>query len=304
MNRHSAPPTLRDEAIDRINEHFYTADDGPAAYFRSRLELLLIGTQSREAQELRYGRLRLPSTDSLDDRFAHIEAIALLHQLTEATWSHLFAHEAPVICPAIYLAELSTQHWRKRVEQVLGAPDGALTLVRAALTGPDSVMSADDAERLDDRLPTAARLLAATARRYLGEGRLYNAIKHGAAADTTRSQISVEIDQDLELAHAGTWLSVLERAPADKARWRHVQVSTSVDQDLLLILCLIGVLGSVWQVAKARRGYDQGDVHLQLPTSERLDQALQAESGRIHKFVLDDLYAVNGTGTITVVCHA
>ncbi len=101
---------LSDQELSKVDAEFLGGGRPPGRHFRSRLRLLMkaLDPAADMRQPVTYGRLTVVAEEDDDEVFVHLEAVILLHQLAEATWSLLFAAGPDVRSPSLFLAQLRT----------------------------------------------------------------------------------------------------------------------------------------------------------------------------------------------------
>lgn len=254
---------LTEEQFPLLNEQFYTSH--PAAYFRKRLQLLILAAGAADeiaqllARGVRYEKLiaQLDPTDGQREHqaFLSTEAEILLHHASEALLRLYFAHAGLPPCPWLECARLySVSRFKKRVAKLHATrltPDERDDLARVFI---GIVPDQPDAEPTK-AVSTIERLLRIIARRLLDDGHLYNSAKHGLtviAADT-----SLSFGDETGAPRVGsygpsvTYLEVPEK-PDEPKRWHMTTRWVSARQAMWLTCLVISEMASLWSVAKCR----------------------------------------------------
>jgi len=313
------PPAMSVAALARADDEFLRGRP-PGQHFRHRLRLLMQALEQDASQPVTQGRLTLLPEDDEPHVFVHLEAVPLLHQAAEAAWSLLYAVGPGVSSPSLYLAQLTTQQLKSRIDAARAEPDALDSLIRHALLLDPSASHADPGYREsgEQRLPAVRRLLRLAAARLDDDRRINNAIKHGFAVTAPRAEIGFSLtdprsapdqDPDLELGRAAIWLSVLEKHPkADRdgtKRWRRsLTALDDLDQEFWLILMLTYVLDALRACARARRHtHDGPPLSLRLPTDSDIDNLNDRPANLIRRITFDDLYT-DREGIITMTGYA
>lgn len=301
-----------DEArVERVEGEFFASGRSPGGHFRWRLRLLMsTAAASREHGTTRegpvsYGRLTVPPEDdggSGELEFVQLEMVALAHQLAEAAWSLLLAAGSGVRSPSVFLAGLTTQELDRRVAEAVAVSAVLDGLLRDALLVDEPEAAGGYADGMGAGVAAAGRLLRLAAFRLRDDRRLYNAIKHGFAVAAPREDISFTVGglpgavgrdaQEVEMARAGIWLTVLERRRQEDGSRRWAVVKTALDdldQEFWFVQMLTFVLDAIWGCAGARHGHTT-EVRVRLPTGQDVDR-LQTDGFLMRRVVFDDLYA-------------
>lgn len=307
-----------DEArVDRVDAEFFASGRSPGGHFRRRLRLLMAeaGDGAGAPGPVTFGRLTVPPEDDSGGRteFVQLESVALVHQLAEAVWSMLLASGPGVRSPSVFLAGLSTEGLTSRVAEATADARLMNGLLRHALLVDDPEAAGDYVDEMAPRLAAAGRLLRLAAFRLRDDRRLYNAIKHGFAVAAVREEISIAVGgvpgatgedaEEMGVARAGIWLTVLERRKDASGRWRWAVVKTALDdldREFWLVQMLTFVLDALWDCARARHGHP-GEVRVRLPTEQDVDR-LGTEGFLLRRASFDDLY-VDRQGQVSVTLY-
>ncbi len=243
-----------------LNRRFYGGN--PAAYFRSRLHLLLLAAgRSEELDRLmvegvQYGKLRAhiqPAIDAQDDEhellaYVVTDAEVLLHHSCEALFRLLFAHAGRPPCPWLEAARLrSFAEFKRRLAQFTELPTSTENVENVA-----RVFLGRGLEAGNDELAKAAaeisRQLAVLAGHLLSEGNLYNSAKHGLAvvAGTVAFGLDAK-DGSLLIEGEGPAVDYLE---VKSDHWHTTTRFVNITKVLLLINLAVRYIDTIWTVAR------------------------------------------------------
>lgn len=260
-----------------MNEDFYRLE--PVTYFLFRLRnLLLSASHGLEMVQLLEQGVHVgvfsmsvegeAVSDQLDeeqkedqDAFVTLETEVLLHHVSETLLRLYLAHENSPPCPWISISrERSPRRFKKRVSGLLDrlhTPEGEDGLVRLLLGPADRAAFSNPSfsEREWRELIDNSRLWLSWFARYILDGDVYNAAKHGLAVHSKRSGTKVAIDGKDLMEAAGPALEFLHSVRLDGEEDRKWQRTTKwVHWDRLFgaihIACQL--IERLWTVARWR----------------------------------------------------
>lgn len=279
---------LAEEQFSVLNEQFYTSH--PAAYFRKRLQLLILSAGAADeiaqllARGVRYEKLiaQLDPTDGPREHqaFLSTESEVLLHHASEALLRLYFAHAGVPPCPWLECARLrSFSTFKARVAKLRSTrltPDERDDLARVFIGITPDQLNAEATKAIN----TIERLLRTVAARLLDEGNFYNSAKHGLTVIAANMSLSIS-DDETGNPVAGSrgpsvaYLEVREK-PNESKRWQITTRWVSSRQAMWLTCLVISEMASLWSVAKCRyAGVDISGV--EVITDEALNAVLTGE---------------------------
>jgi hypothetical protein len=281
-------PDPNDDVAARIkglNVDFYRLD--PVNYFLFRLRNLLLAAGRGlelermliEGVEVGVFAMSVPEgskVESLDEEqkdeqhaFVTLETEVLLHHVSETLLRLYLTHEHRPPCPWISLSrERSPRRFKNKVlglVERLQTPEGEESLAQVLLGNTDRTVFGNSAPSDEEwtELIDNTRLWLSWFARYMLDGDVYNAAKHGLGVYPRRTGVTVEIDGK-ELARAsGPSLEFLQSVRLEGEQGREWRRTTKwVHWDRLFGAIHIGcqLIDRLWTVAR----YQYGE-------SERLD---------------------------------
>lgn len=246
-------------SYQELNHRLYSSD--PADYFRRRLQSVRREVQHVEAaratpfDEVRRGTEAsgpgAASDHELRDRYVAIESLVLLHQVAETVVRWHLAHVSPSPCPWLELsAERHSARFNRRVAQEI------LDLTTADLHDVVGFVYFGGRSPADARIPIdevtrTATLLRSLAARFLADGQVYNASKHGMAligGGRTANRASAVSGPALATV---AYLSASKWADGRRDWTLHVD-SQDVAANLALVEVGADMLEALWLVARVR----------------------------------------------------
>lgn len=282
MDKDLAPDEEVAARITRLNLDFYQLD--PATYFLFRLRnLLLSAGRGLELEQLLVGGVKVgvfalnapegSEVDSLDEEqrddqhaFVTLETEVLLHHLSETLLRLYLAHEPEPPCPWISLSrERSPRRFKNKVSGLverLQTPAGEEDLARVLLGATDRTVFGDGGPSAEEwtELIDNSRLWLTWFARYMLDGDVYNAAKHGLGVHPKRTGMKVEIDGKELTEAAGPALEFLHSVKLEGEGRRQWQRTIKwVHWDRLFGAIHIGcqLIDRLWTVARYRYGEDE-----------------------------------------------
>lgn len=267
-----------EDRIQRLNHDFYRLEPSSYFFFRLRNLLLSAGRGLELEQLLGQGvdvggfHAAAPSDqklESLDDdqregqhAFVTLETEVLLHHVGETLLRLYLAHRHWPACPWISLSrERSPRRFKRKVENLLQDLRNEDERDRMAvvffgttdrLTFGDS---APDEETWRALLDSSSSWLLWFGR-YILDGDVYNAAKHGLGVHPQRVSLSVEIDGQSFLDGSGPCLEFLQLSSGDdgERQWRRTTKWIQWDKHAACIFIAAQLIRRLWTVAQVRYG--------------------------------------------------
>lgn len=251
-----------------LNAVFYSAK--PSAFIKMRVQVLtLMGAADpflapafavdRPIGSLAFGGSEVPLPEDRQ-RYLRTEAVTIVHHASEAVLRLFFAHIEHPECP--WLGMSASTNFRDFKEQVDDALAGGFCrddIAKIFLGGEDpedaSVdMSADDFVETVDSIEM---LLVDSARRFLDDSFLYNAVKHGLTAIDLDDESKMEWENhegERIRMHTGSMHVYLHRKMSPTAKptdpeWFISMDDPNPERDLAVTTLITYLIDSLWAVA-------------------------------------------------------
>lgn len=278
------------QQFPELNRKFYSSN--PAAYFRSRLHLLMLAAGATDeinellAKGVHYEKLlaQVDFTEPSDDErrvhqaFVITEAEALLHHVSEALLRLFFAHADSPHCPWLEVARLRNfSEFKARIELFRDQPPSVELSQQLATVFLGAVPAESDELRVA-AVANIERLLRLLCARLLEDKNFYNAAKHGLAILAGNASIAMSDSEGNSVAGSkGASVTYLETRETDTGqKWHETTRWVSPRQAMWLATIATTQMVSLWAVAQAR--YTGVAIEgVEAVTKEAVDDAITGE---------------------------
>jgi hypothetical protein len=263
--------------VEQLNIDFYRLE--PAAYFLFRLRnLLLSAGRGLELEQLivegvevgvfKLGAPEGTRLDALDEEqresqhaFVTLETEVLLHHVSETLLRLYLAHQHSPPCPWISVSrERSPRRFKKKVADLLEGLQGAeererLSKVFFGTTDRTTFGEALSEENWEE-LVESSRLWLGWFARYMLDGDVYNAAKHGLGVHPRRVALKVEIDGHKFLDGSGPCLEYLHSSRDEDGhrQWRRTTKWVQWDRLFGAVHIACQLIDRLWTVGRVRYG--------------------------------------------------
>jgi hypothetical protein len=292
--------------VQELNRDFYRLE--PTTYFLFRLRnLVLSAGRGLELEQLlikgvEVGVFKLSAPDgsrldSLDEEqeeerhaFVTLETEVLLHHLSETLLRLYLAHEHSPPCPWISLSrERSPRRFKKKAAALLDrleTVEGQELLTRAFFGTTDRSTIGGEAvsEEMWTELVDSCRLWLSWFARYILDGDVYNAAKHGLGVHPQRIALTVEIDGEAFIGGSGPCLEFLQsvRDADGHRRWRRTTKWVQWDRLFGAVHIACQLIDRLWTVARARYA-GSGEIDLELRVFASPSELFESEEMSLAK---------------------
>lgn len=265
-------------SLQKLNRDFYRRS--PSSYFLFRLRnLLLSAGRGLELEQMlgegvEVGVFKLSAPDgarleSLDEEqresqhaFVTLETEVLLHHAAETLLRLYLAHEHAPPCPWISMSrERSPRRFKNKVGNLLErlqTPDGCKRMAVVFFGTADRLTFGQDGPSEDKwmKLIDSTRTWLSWFGRYILDGDVYNAAKHGLGVYPQRVSLTVEVDGEQFLGGAGPCLEYLQSVREEEGRRQWKRTTKWLEWDRLFgsihIACQL--IDRLWTVANVKHG--------------------------------------------------
>jgi hypothetical protein len=265
-------------SIEELNRDFYRPE--PATYFIFRLRnLVLSAGRGLEIEQLlikgvevgvfKLGAPEGTQLDSLDKEqrenqhaFVTLETEVLLHHVSETLLRLYLAHEHSPPCPWISLSrERSPQRFKSKVSSLLErlqSVEGEERLSRVFFGTTDRSTFGEESpsEETWTELINSSRQWLSWFARYMLDGDVYNAAKHGLGVYPQRIALKVEIDGLSFIDGSGPCLEFLQsvRKEDGSRQWQRTTKWVQWDRLFGAVHIACQLIDRLWTVARVRYG--------------------------------------------------
>lgn len=263
--------------VEKLNVDFYELE--PTTYFLFRLRNLVLSAgcglelEQLMLKGLEVGVFKLSAPeeaqlDSLDKEqresqhaFVTLETEVLLHHASETLLRLYLAHEHSPPCPWISVSrERSPRRFKKKVAGLLDGlqnPKGRERLCQVFFGTTDrSTFGEDLSEERWEELIESSHLWLCWFARYILDGDVYNAAKHGLGVHPRRVALKVEIDGQNFLNRSGPCLEFLQstRDEDGHRQWRRTTKWVQWDRLFGATHIACQLIDRLWTVGRVRYG--------------------------------------------------
>jgi hypothetical protein len=195
---------------------------------------------------------------SAAERFALMEAAALLHQTAETVWLWFLAAGADDPAPWFAIPETHPKRLRDAIRAFEKQPEAsAAAAISGAFLGASGPEGVWDCPSLPEWTSAvrALRGLMLWFARPVQNAAAYNALKHGAVGVAGRHRLDVEVDGETIEWAAGQTLTALRpdgKAPSGESRWRMEQRWYSPEVCMAATVFGSSLIDLIWQSTRQR----------------------------------------------------